>query len=88
VFLAGDVTTATALAQQRLEQLRNRPLGDAALAAGTTDETSLANNPGLVRRTIVADVSAEGLKQITVQIINVARGESTPRVALTTLRAY
>lgn len=88
VFQAGDVTTATALAQQRIEQLRNRPLGDPALAAGTTEETSLANNPGLLRRTIVADVPAEGLKQITVQIIHAARGETSPTVALTTLRAY
>jgi len=34
IFRAGDVTTAIALAQQRLEQLRNRPMADAALASG------------------------------------------------------
>lgn len=86
IYLAGDVTAATAMAQQRIEQLRNRPLGDPALAAGTTDESSLADYPGLVRRTIVADVPGETLKQITVQIIQAGRGEARPTVELTTLR--
>ncbi len=85
IFRAGDVTTAIALAQQRLEQLRNRPMADAALASGTTEETSLAN-PGFLRRTIVADVAGEGLKQITVQVIQTARGDAAPTVELTTLR--
>jgi Tfp pilus assembly protein PilV len=88
IFRAGDITTATALAQQRLEQLRNRPIGDAALAAGTTEEANLATTAGFLRRTIVADLAGEGLKQITVQIIPAGRGQTAPTVELTTLRGF
>lgn len=63
----GNVTRAVTLAAQRIETLRGQ--GYAAIAAGTTNETTILGYPGFSRVTVVQDnIPTFGAKQATVTV--------------------
>lgn len=79
---AGEKTTALALAQQRIEWLRNQPFTAAALAAGTTTETLTGNYAGYTRTTTTQDnTPVSNVKQVTVTVT----GSSGRTVSLVSL---
>lgn len=85
VVQSGRQTAAVALAQQRIELLRNLACGAAGLAAGTTFESSLSGHPGYMRTTLIeGDTPISGVQQVTVTVNMPRWGQS---VQLTTLIA-
>ena len=64
---SGERTAAVALAQQRMETLRNQPY--AALAAGTTIENLAGDYVGYTRTTTIQDdTPMAGIKELTVTV--------------------
>ncbi len=81
---SGVDTVAVTLAQQRFEWLRNQAYTAAALAAGTTTESSISGYSGYSRTTLIQDNSPiSGLKRITVTVA----APSGRSVQVTSLRA-
>jgi Tfp pilus assembly protein PilV len=70
--LAGSRLAALALAQQRMERLRNVPFDDASLAAGTTSDTvTVTDSVYTVQTTVCADSTcgaSDTIKRITLQV--------------------
>ncbi len=84
VHRSGVDTVAVTLAQQRLEWLRNQAYLSAALAAGTTTESSLSGYGGYARTTLIQDnVPVSGVKRVTVTVV----APAGRRVQITSLRA-
>ncbi len=66
---SGVDTVAVALAQQRFDWLRNQGYSSAALAAGTTTESSISGYSGYSRTTVIEDNSPiSGVKRVTVTV--------------------
>lgn len=79
---SNEDTHATALAQTRIEILRNEPYTSSLLAAGTTVETLTADWTGYTRTTVIQnDTPMAGMKQIRVTI-TAPSSASTEMVAL------
>jgi len=65
---SGEQTTASVLAQQRLEWLRNQAFTSGNLGAGTTTETLTGTFAGYTRVTTIVDNTPRfGVKRLTVQ---------------------
>ena len=86
---AGSATAATALAQQKLEELRSMPLGAAALATGVYDDPANPMRPDgstggvFSRRWTVSpsDTPRSGLKTVVVAVSWTDYTPHTTRVA-------
>ena len=84
VHWSGVDTVAVTLAQQRFEWLRNQAYLSAALAAGTTTETSISGYAGYARTTLIQDnAPISGVKRVTVTVT----APSGRSVQVTSLRA-
>ena len=69
VHRSGVDTVAATLALQRVEALRNQAYFSAALAAGTTTESSITGYPGYSRTTLIQDnAPLSGVKRVTVTV--------------------
>ncbi len=83
---ARDRAMALALAQQRMERLRNAPFDDAVLDAGTsTENITSEGRPFAVSTTICADAGCGGsatLKRITVTVTPGSAGASWVRTTI------
>lgn len=80
---SGEETTAVALAQQRIEFLKNQAYTSAALAAGTTSENSIGGYPGYTRTTVIQDdTPLIGVKRVTVTVNMPTVGKSVQLTAL------
>jgi Tfp pilus assembly protein PilV len=82
VHRSGEMTSAVALGQQRMEWLRSQTWGSPPLAAGSTVESLTGEWAGYVRTTTVEDdTPLAGLKRTTVSVDT----PSGRRVQLTSL---
>lgn len=65
---SGEQTTASTLAMQRMEFLRNQAFASSNLAAGSVTETLTGTYAGYTRITMIADNTPRaGVKRLTVQ---------------------
>ena len=79
---SGEETTATTLAQQRVEWLRNQGFSSTALNAGTSTEVLTGGYAGYSRVTVIQDdVPRADVKQLTVTT-STPSGRSVQVVAL------